>query len=98
MKSYQELVTAAQAVIAIVTVAAAAAQVGNPEVIFVDLRGESELVHTGIIPGAINVARGILEFVIDPTSPYYNPLFGSGQTFVFYCASGPRSALAVQRA
>lgn len=98
MKSYQDLIIEAQAVITTVTVAEAAAQVGKAEVIFVDLRGERELVHTGVIPGAIHVPRGILEFVIDPTSPYYNAIFGSGKTFIFYCASGRRSALATQRA
>ncbi|MEZ4864249.1 MAG: rhodanese-like domain-containing protein [Caldilineaceae bacterium] len=98
MKSYQELIAEAQAVITTVTVADAAAQVGTAEVIFVDLRNEGELAYTGVIPGAIHVPRGILESVIDPTSPYYNPLFGSGKTFLFYCASGRRSALATQRA
>lgn len=98
MKSYQELVAEAQAVTATVTVVEAAAQVGNAEVIFVDLRGERELVHTGVIPGAIHIPRGILESVIDPASPYYNPRFGRGKTYIFYCASGWRSALAAQRA
>lgn len=98
MKSYQELIAEAHAVITTVTVAKAAAQMGAAEVIFVDVRNERELACTGVIPGAIHVPRGILESVIDPTCPYYNPLFGRAKTFLFYCASGRRSALAVQRA
>ena len=98
MKGYKELVAEAQAVITTVTVAEAAAQVGKADVIFVDLRGDMELAHTGIIPGAVHVERGILEFVIDPASPYYNTIFGAAKTFIFYCASGGRSALAAQRA
>lgn len=65
--------------------------------IFVDLRGDRELAHTGMIPGAVHVARGMLELIIDPASPYYNPIFGAAKTFIFYCASGSRSALAAQR-
>ena len=98
MKGYKELVAEAQAVITTVTVAEAAAQMGKADVIFVDLRGDTELAHTGIIPGALHVARGMLELVIDPASPYYNPIFGAAKTFIFYCASGGRSALAAQRA
>jgi rhodanese-related sulfurtransferase len=98
MKGYKELVTEANAVITTISVAEAAAQVGTVDTIFVDLRGDAELASTGIIPGAVHVRRGMLEFVIDPTSPYYNPVFGADKTFIFYCASGGRSALAAQRA
>jgi rhodanese-related sulfurtransferase len=38
----------------------------------------------------------MLEFWIDPDSPYYKEIFGSGKRFVFYCQSGWRSALATQ--
>ena len=98
MKGYKELVTEANAVITTVSVAEAAAQVGSVDTIFVDLRGDAELASTGIISGAMHVPRGTLELVIDPASPYYNSVFGADKTFIFYCASGGRSALAAQRA
>ncbi|MFN8490684.1 MAG: rhodanese-like domain-containing protein [Caldilineaceae bacterium] len=98
MKSYKAFVAEANAVITTLSVAEAAAQVGDTDVVLVDLRGETELANTGIIPGAVHVTRGMLEFVIDPTSPYHNPIFGADKTFIFYCASGGRSALATQRA
>lgn len=98
MKGYQELVAEANAVITAVSVAEAVVHVERADVIFVDLRGDVELAHTGIIPGAVHVPRGILELIIDPASPYYNPIFGTATTFIFYCASGGRSALAAQRA
>ncbi|HMN29347.1 MAG TPA: rhodanese-like domain-containing protein [Caldilineaceae bacterium] len=98
MKGYQELVTEANAVITTITVAEAAAHLGSDEILFIDLRGDAELLHTGIIPGALHVQRGMLELIIDPASPYYNLVFGSGKTFIFYCGSGGRSALAAQRA
>jgi len=96
MKSYKDLVTEALAAITTISVAEAAGRVGDADTIFVDLRGDRELASTGIIPGAVHVRRGILEFVIDPQSPYYNPIFATEKTFVFYCASGGRSALATR--
>lgn len=98
MKGYQELVAEAMRVITSMSVTAAAAQVGGTDVIFVDVRGEVELAHTGTIPDAVHAPRGRLELIIDPATPYYNPIFGTAKTFIFYCASGGRSALAAQRA
>lgn len=98
MKGCKELVAEANAVITTISIAEAAAQVGSVYAIFVDLRCDSELACTGIIPGAVHVSRGMLEFIIDPASPYHNAIFGVDKTFIFYCASGGRSALAAQRA
>ena len=47
-----------------------------------------------MIAGAFHAPRGLLEFWVDPASPYYKDIFGSGKEFVFYCAAGWRSALA----
>jgi rhodanese-related sulfurtransferase len=98
MKGYKDLVAEANAVITTISVVEAAAQVGSIDTVFVDVRGETELTSTGIIAGAVHVRRGMLEFIIDPASPYYNPVFGGDNAFIFYCASGGRSALAAQRA
>ena len=98
VKGYKELVAEANRVIKTISVLEAVAQIENSDVIFVDLRGDMELMHTGIIPGAIHVRRGMLELVIDPDSPYHNPIFSTKRHFVFYCASGIRSAMAAQRA
>lgn len=67
---------------------------GDPNVVFVDLRDVRELERDGMIPGAFHAPRGMLEFWVDPASPYYKDVFGSGKRFVFYCASAWRSALA----
>lgn len=66
---------------------------GQPGVTFVDLRDPREIDREGMIPGAFHCPRGMLEFWIDPESPYAKPQFQSGERFVFYCASGWRSAL-----
>ncbi|MBN33333.1 MAG: rhodanese [Rhodospirillaceae bacterium] len=62
----------------------------------VDIRDVRELDREGMIPGALHAPRGMLEFWVDPQSPYHKEVFASGKTFVFYCASAWRSALATK--
>ncbi|MCW5622231.1 MAG: rhodanese-like domain-containing protein [Burkholderiales bacterium] len=69
---------------------------GDPNVVFVDIRDPRELERDGMIPGAFHAPRGMLEFWVDPASPYFKEVFGSGRQFVFYCASAWRSALATK--
>jgi rhodanese-related sulfurtransferase len=71
---------------------------GDPDVVFVDLRDPRELEREGRIPGAFHCTRGMLEFWIDPDSPYHKPIFAQDKHFVFYCAGGWRSALAAKTA
>ncbi len=71
---------------------------GQEGVTFVDLRDVRELERDGMIEGAFHCPRGMLEFWIDPESPYAKPQFQSGDRFIFYCASGWRSALSAKAA
>jgi rhodanese-related sulfurtransferase len=71
---------------------------GKPGVTFIDLRDPREIWRDGGIPGAINVTRGMLEFWIDPESPYHKPQFAADKKFVFFCAAGWRSALSAKTA
>ena len=71
-------------------------QHGAEGVTFVDLRDPRELEREGMIPGAFHCPRGMLEFWIDPESPYAKEQFQSGNRFIFYCASGWRSALSAK--
>ena len=64
--------------------------------LFVDIRDIRELEREGMIPGALHAPRGMLEFWVDPDSPYYKPIFGEDRRFVLYCASAWRSALATK--
>jgi rhodanese-related sulfurtransferase len=93
-KSVKDMVAEASARIETLTVEQARALHGRPDVTFIDLRDPRELWREGGIPGAVNVTRGMLEFWIDPASPYHKALFASGNKFVFFCAGGWRSALA----
>ncbi len=68
----------------------------SDEAVFIDLRDIRELQREGKIPGARHVPRGMLEFWIDPQSPYHKPLFTEKKRFIFYCNLGWRSALAAQ--
>src|SRR5262245_40502830 len=71
---------------------------GRDDVVQIDLRDPRERERDGTVPGTFNVTRGMLEFWIDPDSPYYKEKFGEDKTFVFFCAGGLRSALAAKTA
>jgi rhodanese-related sulfurtransferase len=97
-KGYKALLEEANAEIEAITPAAAAQLLGDEGTVIVDIRDPRELERDGKIPGALHAPRGMLEFWIDPESPYHKPVFASGKTFVFYCAGGLRSALATKTA
>jgi rhodanese-related sulfurtransferase len=97
-KGVKQLVDEALAEIETLTVEQARALLGRPDVTFIDLRDPRELWREGGMPGAVNVTRGMLEFWIDPASPYHKDFFASGNRFVFFCAGGWRSALAAKTA
>jgi len=95
-KGIKQLCAEAEQEIETLTVEQVLALRDDPEVALVDIRDIRELWRDGTIPGAIHAPRGMLEFWVDPDSPYYRDVFGSGKKFVFYCAGGMRSALAAQ--
>jgi len=69
---------------------------GLTDTVIVDLRDPREIEREGRIPGAFHCPRGMLEFWIDPASPYAKPIFQEDKKFVYHCASGWRSALAAK--
>ena len=91
-----KLVAAANAEVTIWSVEEARAKLGNESVLFVDIRDIRELWREGTIPAACHAPRGMLEFWFDPSSPYAREMFQSQKTFVLFCASGWRSALAAK--
>jgi rhodanese-related sulfurtransferase len=95
-KGCKQLVAEANQQIRTVTQDEARKKLEDPNVVFVDIRDVRELERDGMIPGAFHAPRGMLEFWVDPDSPYYKDVFGSGKEFVFYCASAWRSALATK--
>lgn len=97
-KGYRALVDEANAVIETLTIEEAKALHGRDDVVFVDIRDPRELERDGQVPGAFHCTRGMLEFWIDPESPYAKPIFQQDKKFVFFCAGGMRSALAAHTA
>ena len=68
----------------------------DPDVVVVDIRDVRERQRGGYIPGSVHAPRGVVEFWVDPDSPYFKEVFGQeGKRYVFHCASGWRSALTV---
>ena len=97
-KGYKALVAQAEAKIRTLSVEEASALHGRDDVVFVDLRDPRELEREGRLPGAFHCPRGMLEFWIDPESPYAKPVFSQDKQFIFFCAGGLRSALAAEAA
>ena len=95
-KGVKALVTEASARIETLTLDEATALHGDADVVFIDLRDVRELWRDGKVAGAVHVPRGMLEFWIDPASPYHKPVFAEDKRFVLYCGSGWRSALATK--
>jgi rhodanese-related sulfurtransferase len=95
---YKALVEAAEREIETLPAEQAIKLAGNDGVVLVDIRDIRELQREGKVPGAIHCPRGMLEFWIDPASPYHKSTFAQDKKFVFFCAAGMRSALATQTA
>ena len=97
-RGYKTLLAEANARVETLSAGEAVKLTGNEEVVFVDLRDPRELEREGRMPGAFHCPRGMLEFWIDPDSPYAKPVFQADKKFVFFCAGGWRSALAAATA
>jgi rhodanese-related sulfurtransferase len=102
-RGYKAMLDEANAVIETIPAAEAAKLFPNggsnlTDTVIVDLRDPREIEREGRIPGAFSCPRGMLEFWIDPASPYAKPIFQEEKKFVFHCASGWRSALAAKAA
>ena len=69
------------------------AMLDDPDLVIVDIRDVRERQRSGFIPGSFHAHRGMLEFWVDPESPYFKDIFGQDKRFVLHCASGWRSAL-----
>jgi rhodanese-related sulfurtransferase len=90
--SSADMVATARARIEEIETADLIAMVDDPDVVIVDIRDIRER-QRGHITGSFHAPRGLIEFWIDPDSPYFKPIFGEDKKFVFHCASGWRSAI-----
>ena len=96
-KGYRQLVDEASAQITTYSVAQVRDRLNDPQTQIVDIRDVRELEREGTVPGALLAPRGMLEFWVDPASPYYKPVFGDeSREFILFCGAGWRSALAAK--
>ena len=93
-RGYKQLLEDAQKRAPGISVDDAQKRYGDPNTVFVDIRDVRELEREGMIPGAFHAPRGMLEFWVDPESPYYKPVFTEGKTYILYCQSDWRGVLA----
>ena len=96
--SYKTLVETAEREVETIPTEKAIALAGRDDTVLVDIRDIRELQPDGKVPGAFHAPRGMLEFWIDPASPYHKPVFAQDKKYVFFCAGGLRSALAAKTA
>lgn len=94
-KGFRQLLAEADAAVVTVSVDDAMALHGQDEVAFIDVRESNERA-AGFVAGSFHAPRAFLEFMVDPESPMYQEVFGSGRRLVLYCGSGGRSALAAK--
>ena len=95
-KSAKMLVDEANAIVETKSLDEARALHERGQALFVDLRDVRELEREGVIPGAVHAPRGMLEFWVDPESPYHRAAFAPGRPLLLFCAAGWRSALAAR--
>ena len=95
-KGIKTLLAEANSVVTTLPTEDAKALVNSDKHVLIDLRDIREIKRSGKIPGAFSCPRGLLEFWIDPDSPYHKEIFNQDKTYVFYCASAWRSALSAQ--
>ena len=96
-KGFQVLVDEAMAQVTTHSVADVQARLSDPTLQIVDIRDPRELEREGTLPGALLAPRGMLEFWVDPASPYFKPVFADeGKQFILFCGAGWRSALAAK--
>ena len=96
-KGFRQLVDEAMAEVTTYNVAQVRERMGSASLQIVDIRDPRELERGGTVPGALLAPRGMLEFWVDPASPYFKPVFGDeSREFVLFCGAGWRSALAAK--
>ena len=93
--SSAELVARAKQQIKEISSSEAIALHNDSETVIVDIRDVRERQREGFIPNSIHAPRGMIEFWVDPGSPYFKDIFAESKRFIFHCASGWRSALTV---
>jgi len=97
-ETVQSLMGAARNGLAELSPAEVQQRIDAGDAVVVDVRDGTEVAASGLLPGALHISRGMLEFKLDPAMPMHEPRLAAGKTLIFYCASGGRLALAAATA
>ena len=95
-KGIRQMLEEADAQIVELSPQQAAEAAKDANVLLVDIRDIRELQRDGVVPGAFHAPRGMLEFWVDPESPYHKEVFAQDREYILFCAAGWRSALATK--
>ena len=96
-KGYRAMLDEALLQVKTYTVEEIKAKFQSSNVQMVDIRDIRELTHSGTMPGSFHAPRGMLEFWVDPASPYHKPVLAHEEKeYILFCAAGWRSALTAQ--
>jgi rhodanese-related sulfurtransferase len=92
-KGYKALLAEATAQIKTYSVSEVQAKMASGSAQLVDIRDIREVAH-GTMPGSVHAPRGMLEFWVDPESPYHKTMWADeSKEFILFCAASWRSAL-----
>ena len=95
MKSVTDMVREANKNITTLTPKESKKMSDGGQAVLVDIRDVRELEQLGTINDAVHAPRGMLEFWVDPESPYHKQVFAQpDKTYILFCAAAGRSALA----
>ena len=94
MKSVQDFIDEANAVVPRVTTNEAIEIHARGQSVFIDVRDSNSLRQTGTIAGAHHVPRGMVELSADPESEYYKPFFEKDAQLCVVCGAGLMAAMA----
>ena len=95
-KGFRALVDEAMAEVTTHSVEDVRSRLQHGDVVIVDIRDVRELAG-GTVTGAVHAPRCMLEFWVDPDSPYHKPMWADeSKEFILFCGAGCRSALAVK--
>ena len=94
MKTVKEMLSKANAEVALIGPQEAKELLGRTDVLFLDVREPNEIAASGKVPGALAVPRGLIEFRADPSSAMHDAQLNRAKTVIVYCGSGDRAALA----
>lgn len=93
MKTAKDYLEEANAVVRKIEFSEAIEKHKSRSAIFIDVRDSSEISKTGTIKDALQIQRGIIEFVADEATGLYNKALKKESEIILVCGAGGQAAL-----